>query len=234
MFDVHCHMLPGIDDGSKDVNMSLEMIRRSVEQGIEGIVFTPHFYADMNSPETFLKNRARALAELEENLYQLQNVPAYTVGAEVHYFRGMSRVDDLEKLCFGKSDYILIEMPFRDWQPSFVDEIEEISKVLGLRVIIAHIERYFDQDKRLVNRILENPDLLIQCNAEFFIERPTYSKAIRMMKKGRIDLLASDSHNLTSRRPNIGEAVEIIGKKDKKGALEHIQHIGSRIFRAAL
>ena len=89
-------MLPGIDDGSKDVTMSLEMIRRSVEQGIEGIVFTPHFYADMNSPETFLKNRARALAELEENLYQLQTVPAYTVGAEVHYFRGMSRVDDLE------------------------------------------------------------------------------------------------------------------------------------------
>ena len=65
MFDVHCHMLPGIDDGSKDVTMSLEMIRRSVEQGIEGLVFTPHFYADMNSPETFLKRRARALAELE-------------------------------------------------------------------------------------------------------------------------------------------------------------------------
>ena len=227
-------MLPGIDDGSKDVTMSLEMIRRSVEQGIEGIVFTPHFYADMNSPETFLKRRARVLAELEENLYQLEKVPAYTVGAEVHYFRGMSRVDDLDSLCIGKSDYILIEMPFRDWQPSFVDEIEEISQVLGLRVIIAHIERYFDQDKRLVNRILENPNLLIQCNAEFFIERPTYSKAIRMMNKGRIDLLASDSHNLTSRRPNIGEALEIMEKKDKKGALDHIWRTGHRIFKAAL
>ena len=48
--------------------------------------------------------------------------------------------------------------------------------MLGLKVIIAHIERYFDQDKRLVNRLLDNPDLLIQCNAEFFIEKKTASK----------------------------------------------------------
>ena len=227
-------MLPGIDDGSKDVAMSIEMIRRSVEQGIEGIVFTPHFYADMNSPETFLKKRARALAELEENLYQLPEVPKYTVGSEVHYFRGMSRVDDLESLCIGKSDYILIEMPFREWQPSHIDEIEEISKVLGLRVIIAHIERYFDQDKRLVKRLLDNPDLLIQYNAEFFIERRTQGKALRMMKHGMIDLLASDSHNLSSRHPNIGEALEIMEKKDRKGALDHIYRTGRMIFEAAL
>ena len=234
MFDVHCHMLPGIDDGSKNVDMSLEMINRSVEQGVEGIIFTPHFYADMNSPETFLKKRDRALQDLEANLGRLPKVPVYTTGAEVHYFRGMSRVDDLESLCIGKSDYILIEMPFREWQPSHIDEIEEISKVLGLRVIIAHIERYFDQDKRLVKRLLDNPDLLIQCNAEFFIERRTQGKALRMMKNGMIDLLASDSHNLSSRHPNIGEALEIMEKKDRKGALDHIYRTGRMIFEAAL
>ena len=234
MIDVHCHMLPGIDDGSKDVAMSLEMINRSVEQGVEGIIFTPHFYADMNSPETFLRKRDKALQELEANLGRLPQVPVYTTGAEVHYFRGMSRAKDIESLCIGKSDYMLIEMPFRNWQPNMIDEIEEISIVLGLRVIIAHIERYFDQDKRLVNRLLENPNLLIQCNAEFFIEKSTYSKAIKMLKSGRIDLLGSDSHNLSSRRPNIAEAVEIIEKKDKKGALGHIARAGRRIFEAAL
>lgn len=233
MFDVHCHMLPGIDDGSKDVAMSLEMIGRSAKQGVQGIVFTPHFYADMNSPETFLSKRAKALAKLEEGLYQVPVVPEYVLGAEVHYFRGMSRVDGLERLCIGNSDYILIEMPFRDWQPQFVDEVEEISDVLGLRVIIAHIERYFDQDKRLVRRILDNPNFLIQCNAEFFIERQTQGKALRFFKSGRVDLLASDSHNLTSRRPNLGEAAEIIGKKDKKGYLDHVWHESRRLFRAA-
>ena len=234
MIDVHCHMLPGVDDGSKDVAMSLEMIKRSVEQGVEGIIFTPHFYADMNSPETFLRKRDKALHELEDNLGSLHKVPLYTTGAEVHYFRGMSRSKDIERLCIGNSDYMLIEMPFRNWQPNMIDEIEEISLVLGLRVIIAHIERYFDQDKKLVNRLLENPNLLIQCNAEFFIEKSTYSKAVRLLKTRRIDLLGSDSHNLSSRRPNLAEAVEIIEKKDKKDALGHIVRAGRRIFEAAL
>ena len=146
----------------------------------------------------------------------------------------MSRSKDIERLCIGKSDYMLIEMPFRNWQPNMIDEIEEISLVLGLRVIIAHIERYFDQDKKLVNRLLENPNLLIQCNAEFFIEKSTYSKAIRLLKTRRIDLLGTDSHNLTSRRPNMAEAIELIQKKDKKDALGHIIRAGRRIFDAAL
>ena len=233
MVDVHCHMLPRIDDGSKDVAMSLEMIRRSVEQGVEGIVFTPHFYADMCSPEAFINRRAKALAELEAELESLPVIPQYTVGAEVHYFRGISRIKDLERLCIGRSDYILIELPFRDLQPYMIDEVEEISQVTGLNVIIAHIERYLDQDKRLVRRLLENPDLLIQCNAEFFIGRRTQTKAIKMLKKGYVDLIASDSHNLDSRRPNIAEAVRIIGNKDKKGHLDHIIHTGQRIFEAA-
>ena len=121
-------------------------------------------------------------------------------------------------------------MPFRDWQPVFVDEIEEISTVLGLKVIIAHIERYFNQDKKLVKRIVENPNFLIQCNAEFFTEKKTASKAIKFLKKGKIDLLASDSHNLDVRRPNLAEALPIIEKVDKNGALEHINRMGRAIF----
>ena len=231
MFDCHCHILPGIDDGSKNVQMSLNMLDMEVRQGVEGVIFTPHFYADMNSPETFLRRRERALQELEANLSLLPQVPRYISGSEVHYFRGMSRAEGIESLCIGNSDYILIEMPFRDWQPQYIDEVEEISHVLGLRVIIAHIERYMDQDKRLVRRILDNPDFLIQCNAEFFIERP--KQALNLMKTGRIDLLGSDSHNLEHRRPNLADAVQIMQKKDKKGAIDHIDRVSRQIFAAA-
>lgn len=234
MFDVHCHILPGIDDGSKDVQMSLEMLRRESEQGIEGVIFTPHFYAAQNDPHTFLERRDKALHELESHLGELDNPPRHLAGAEVHYFRGMSRAEDLEKLCIGRSDYILIEMPFRDWQPVFIDEIEEISTVLGLHVIIAHIERYMDQDKKLVRRLVDNPNLLIQCNAEFFIEKKTASKAVKFLKKGKIDLLGSDSHNLDERRPNLSEALAIIEKVDKKGSLDHIERMSHTVFEQAL
>ena len=232
MFDCHCHILPGIDDGSKNVQMSLNMLDMEVRQGVEGVIFTPHFYADMNSPSTFLKRREKALLELEAGLSQMPRYPEYILGSEVHYFRGMSRVEDLESLCIGNSDYMLIEMPFRTWQPQFIDEIEEISTVLGLKIIIAHIERYFDQDKKLIKRLLDNPNLLIQCNAEFFLGKKQ-NQALKFMKSGRIDLLGSDSHNLDSRCPNLAEAVEIIQKKDKKGALDHIWRVSHQIFEAA-
>lgn len=234
MFDVHCHMLPGMDDGSKDVATSIEMIRRSAEQGVEGIVFTPHFYAHLNSPEEFLDRRSRSLAELEAELDKLSVVPKYTVGAEVHYFKGISRINDLNRLCIGKSDYILIEMPFCVWKPNIIDEVEEISQVSGLSVIIAHVDRYLDQDKRLLSRLIENPDILIQCNADFFIERRTQSKALKILKNGVIDLIASDSHNLNSRKPNIAEAVGIIEKRDNRIFLDHIIETGQKIFEAAL
>ena len=227
-------MLPGIDDGSKDIAMSLEMIRRSMEQGVEGIVFTPHFYADMDSPDTFLNRRNEALRTLETYFNQLPGTPIYAAGAEVHYFRGMSRVDDIERLCIGRSPYILIEMPFRPWQPQMIDEIEEISDVLGLRVIIAHIERYLDQDKRLVKRLISNPDLVIQSNAEFFIERRTTSKATKMLSRGIIDVIGSDSHNLGSRHPNIAEALDIIARKPGEDAIRRLSSNGRLILESAL
>ena len=80
---------------------------------------------------------------------------------------------------------------------------------------------------------MDNPNLLIQCNAEFFIEK-TRSKAVKLLKKGRIDLLGSDSHNLDDRRPNLNEALAIIEKHDKKGALDHINRISRTIFEQAL
>ncbi|SCW59389.1 protein-tyrosine phosphatase [Ruminococcaceae bacterium YRB3002] len=233
MIDVHCHMLPGIDDGSKSIDMSLEMLRKSYDQGIEGVIFTPHFYADLDSPDSFLSRRENAYQQLI-NAIQITGtpVPRFTRGAEVHYYRGISRSADIERLCIGRSSYILIEMPFRPWQPAFIDEIEEIGQVVGLTVIIAHIERYLDQDKKLVKRILENQDLLIQSNAEFFIEEPR--KALKMFKSGRIDLLGSDSHNLTYRKPNLREAIEIIEDKRLFSQLENVEYNSTGIFEQAI
>ena len=67
VIDFHSHILPNIDDGSKDINMSVEMLKRSKQQGIDVIVATPHFYADSNTIEHFLNKRARALEQLENH-----------------------------------------------------------------------------------------------------------------------------------------------------------------------
>jgi len=229
-------MLPGVDDGSKNVNMSLNMLAESQRQGVQALVLTPHFYADMDSPETFLARREQAQRTLEDAIAHInKDFPPFTTGAEVHYYRGMSRSEALDTLCFGRSNYILIEMPFRTWHPQFVDEVEEIADISGLNVIIAHIERYLDQDKRLVKRILDNPNLIKQSNAEFFIERSTRKKAMKLLKKGYIDVLASDSHNLTTRVPNLSQAFDIIAEdRDGESLISKLEHNGRIIVDSAL
>ena len=229
-------MLPGVDDGSKNVQMSLKMLAESGRQGVEALILTPHFYADMDSPESFLARRTEALNTLDNAIVRTgYSFPPFTVGAEVHYYRGMSRSKALDTLCFGRSNYILIEMPFRAWHPQFVDEVEEIADISGLNVIIAHIERYLDQDKRLVKRLLENDSLIKQSNAEFFIERSTRKKAMKLLKKGMIDVLASDSHNLTARVPNLRQAYDIIGEdRDGEALISKLEHNGRIITDSAL
>lgn len=231
MYDLHCHILPGIDDGSKNPEMSAEMIARSVSQGVNGIVFTPHFYADVNTPDRFLEKRAHALEKLLATGVEL---PEYTLGAEVHFYRGMSRSKELEKLCIGKSRYILVEMPFSSWYQGIVKEIEDIRLNLGLKVIIAHIERYLDRDPELVAGLIEDPDNLIQSNSEAFLEWRTRRKTVKLLKDGMIDLLGSDSHNLTSRPPNMGEAKKAIEKRAGEEYLRKIDMNAERIFREAL
>lgn len=225
MIDVHTHILPGVDDGSEDEEMSLLMLKREDMQHIGSIFLTPHFYADMNDPDTFLRKRSSAMEKLKEKIASTgEEVPDLYLGAEVHYYRGIGRSEEVSKLCIGKSRFILIEPSFREWTPTIVDEIRELINQQDLKVIIAHIERYLDQDKRLVRELIEDPSILIQSNAEFFLDRGTRRKALKMMKKGQIDLLGSDCHNLDTRVPCLRDAVELIEDELGPGVLDRVRY----------
>ena len=224
MIDIHSHVLPGIDDGSKDAEMSARMLQESRRQGVEWMCFTPHFYADMTDPEKFLQRREKAadllVAELREPGSEFRNdpnvnekYPGFVLGAEVHYYRGIGRSEDIRKLCIGKSIFFLLEPPFRSWTPAFLEDVRTLRDELDLKVIIAHIERYLDQDKRLVAELLDESGIYIQSNAEAFIDRKTRKKVMKLLEDGRIDLLGSDCHNMTYRPPDMLDAWEIIGDK---------------------
>ena len=78
MIDFHTHILPGIDDGSRNSEESIQMLNLEQEQGITKIVFTPHFYANRNSVERFLKRREasyeRLLSKVPEEISQRYSV----------------------------------------------------------------------------------------------------------------------------------------------------------------
>ena len=224
VIDFHSHILPGIDDGSKSVEESLQMLRMMAKQGIAHVVATPHFYPQYDTPERFLRRRAEAEALLREAMAGESGLPALSIGAEVYYFSGMSDSDAIRELTIDKNRCILVEMPRAPWTEVMYRELEALYVKRGLTPVVAHVDRYISRfHTHGIPKRLENLPVLVQANAEFFLERSTASMALRMLKKGRIHLLGSDCHNLTDRSPDLGAALELIRQRLGPDVLKHIR-----------
>lgn len=220
MVDIHSHVLPGMDDGSKSVEESIQMLKVTVQQGIRQIAATPHFYPADNSPEQFLDRRAKAEKRLRDAWQPW--FPELRIGAEVYYFEGMSHAEALDDLRIEGTELLLLEMPFAPWSERMVREIEEIQARSGITVLMAHIERYFRFQKSQVWEELMQTGVRMQCNAEFFLHWKTRRKALRMLKAGKIHFLGSDCHNMRSRQPVLGEALSRIGDAERQRLEETI------------
>lgn len=229
--DFHSHILPGIDDGSKTAEESIAMLTMAAEQGIQCVVATPHFYPGYDRPERFLENRARAEAELREAMKDRQNLPEVIVGAEVYFFRGISQSELLPELTIQGKRCILLEMPPAPWSEDIYRELEEIWDKWGVTPIIAHIDRYIAPFRTdgIPERLSRLP-VLVQANAEFFLGKFTGPMALRMLKKDQIQLLGSDCHNLTSRKPNLGQALEKIRQKLGQETVDEIHAFASEVL----
>lgn len=222
--DFHSHILPGIDDGSRTVAESLEMLRMEAAQGIRNVVATPHFYPRQDSPETFLRRRAEAWEKLEAAMADVPGLPEIHMGAEVYYFPGISDCDALSQLTIGENRCILLEMPYTVWNDSMYREIEGIAEKQGLTPVIAHVDRYIRPFRThgVPERLMELP-VLVQANASFFRNTGTRRMALRMLHRGQIHVLGSDCHDRKLRAPDLAEAVWIIREKLGPEALEWIR-----------
>ena len=211
MIDFHTHILPGIDDGSDSVKESLAMLRMEAQQGVSQVVATPHFYARYDSPERFLENRSEAFTLLSQAMQQEPDLPRITLGAEVYFFRGMSESEILQQLTIGGSNHILVELPMGTWGDEVFRELDAIYDKQGLVPVIAHLDRYIGPFRtRSILKRLEPMPVMVQANANFFLERRTERLAMQLLKTDRIQLLGSDCHNLTDRPPNLNSAVQQI------------------------
>ena len=230
--DFHTHILPGIDDGSRSCAESLEMLRREVRQGITRVIATPHFYAHHDTPERFLRRRDAAWDHLKGAMAEEPELPEILMGAEVLYFPGMSESDALSELTIGGKRVILLEMPHAPWTDTMYREMEAIYLKRGITPIIAHIDRYIGPFRTHgIPKRLEKLPVLVQANAEFFLRPATRRMALRMLQAGQIHLLGSDCHNLTSRTPNLGDAVARIRKSLGEETIARLQELeGSVLF----
>ena len=221
IIDMHCHILPGVDDGARDVETSLAMLEASRAQGVQYMVATPHFYATRDRVDTFLDRRREAWETLKPRMGA--DFPGIVLGAEVAFFRGISRAERLEALKIEGTDCLLLEMPFRPWSEDDVDEVSEILEKHGYTIILAHVERYLAMrgNADYIGNLLELP-VLAQINAESLLDWRQRGKLIKMVRNGQVHLLGSDCHGIHHRPPNLGEGREILRKKTGTEYLDRI------------
>lgn len=230
MIDFHTHFLPNIDDGANDLEESLDMLRFSKASGIDTVVSTSHCYAfhGSESIENFLEKRKSAYSLVcdavkgEPNAY-----PKIVLGSEVHLVPKLSTFPELPLLCIENTDYILIEMPFSEWKDEDFEEIYRISN-LGLKPIIAHIDRYFDISEKFSD--LFSLNLLYQANAESFISHSKRRKLLDLFGKDSLHILGSDMHNMTSRPPCFNKAYSLIQKNFGKAYTDYLDLSSQKIL----
>ena len=211
MIDWHSHILPQVDDGSQSVKESIAMLDLLSEQGVKCVVATPHFLANEETIESFLKRRKDSYDALLKSVKSTH--PRIFLGAEVKYYPGIARMDNLESLAIENTKILLLEMPMSKWTEYTVKELIEITGTRRLKLILAHIERYITLQKKEVWKTLYENGIYMQVNASFFDRVWSRRKAFGLLDSGAIHFIGSDCHNLTSRPPNLVSAYSLIDKK---------------------
>ena len=223
MIDIHTHILPELDDGSGSVDESIEMLGMLSNQGVDTIVATPHFYIDEMEPEQFLELRKAAAEKLKKSLNDAPR-PQIALGAEFQFYSDIYNLDCLEKFCISGTRYILFEMPFDTWTEYTFNALEHLYTERHIIPVIAHIERYlmYQKDFRFMQRVKET-HALTQINSEFLLNKYTKRKALKLLKKGLVNFIASDAHNMITRMPVIAEAIGVVENKLGADAVSELE-----------
>lgn len=230
VIDFHSHILPGIDDGSKDLETSLEMLRMSAAQGVTDMVATPHFYASKEGFETYLEKRIHAFETLCAS--RTPDMPRIRLGAEVAFFKGISQAEKIEELAEQTGRILLLEMPFMEWTDRDIQEVERMASCGRYTLMLAHLERYMgmSENKKKLKELLEFP-AVVQINAESLLDWEKSGKLVRMFRKGQAEVLGSDCHGIHHRQPNLSKGREVLEKKLGHEFLEQMDAQGSRLLR---
>ena len=231
LVDVHCHVLPEMDDGSEAVDVSLAILRQEKEQGVGMVCATSHYYARQNSIPDFCARRAEALERLSAVL--TDDLPRVLPAAEVAYFSHMEE-QDLEPLCIRGTRTLMLEMPFTDWTDLQVETVEALVLDCRYQVVLVHPERFCFSKSNLhqLERLAQLP-IGLQVNAGALLRWGTRRLALDLLQLAPVPLLGSDCHNLTSRPPNLKEGRKVIMQKLGEAFLTRMDQNAQRLTSPA-
>lgn len=216
MVDIHCHILPGLDDGSDNIEESLRMARLAVEGGTNTVIVTPH----CNIPDSFQNYFGRNYADIfnmfkarlkEENI-PLKILPGHEIFA---YGNIVDLIKKRKLLTLCKSDYPLVEFDFTEKAESVYSKLRKLIAE-GLTPIVAHPERYaFVAEDKTAPFRLKTMGCLLQVNKGSLngsFGRNAYVSSGYIIKNELADFVASDAHSPYMRTPYLADAYELISE----------------------
>ncbi|WP_296696020.1 CpsB/CapC family capsule biosynthesis tyrosine phosphatase [Ruminococcus sp.] len=199
MTEYHCHILPGIDDGAKDVETSLAMIEMMKAQGVDRIIATSHFYAHREkSVAEFMKKRQAAFEKIKDK----SAVREIYLGAEVAIENGISELPNIEKLAVEGTRMILLELPYSAYAKWMSEEIYNIGVEFDLKVMLAHVHRYLEYYSKEEMEGILSTKAVMQINNEAFASWKEKKLVKRIIADGKRFAFGSDAHNINDRKPN--------------------------------
>ena len=217
LFDIHCHILPGVDDGSKNMDMTLDMLRIAYEEGTRNIILTPHYMLGKNKYK--YDELDRRFNELKEAVYESGEFDGLNLylGNEILYEEGVvTRLREGDIHTMNGTKYILVEYNIRTPWKEILHSVDEMTQA-RFWPIIAHVERYHAVEGK-IDRIEELMDrgCLLQMNISsvdggFLNENTRWCR--KLVKKGYISLFGTDAHNTDSRAPYTQDFIPWIVKK---------------------
>lgn len=213
MIDIHCHLLPNVDDGPTSWEESLEMARLASQDGIRIAVTTPHWIQRTKwepSPDEIKKKVEELNNKLKENEIPLTILPGMEVGISENLPK---LVSSGEVLTLGESHYLLIEIPFVSL-PLGIEEIIFNLKVMGIYPILAHPERNQELQKN-PKRILDlvKAGAFVQVTAGSFcgyFGEQAKRCVIQFAKFGVLHAVASDAHSAKERMPILTTGLKVL------------------------
>ena len=199
MIDIHCHILPQMDDGARDVAQAGAMMAAQRACGVDAMYLTPHFYPDETPLEDFLSARSSAWDALCDAMNP-RDLSSVRLGAEVRYCQSLLSLD-VEKVTLGGGSYLLLELPGQRY-PAYIKRITEALLEKGLTPILAHVERYayFREDPDLLKGLIDL-GALAQVSAQALLDKRDKHFSLACLQHGLAQIVATDAHDLTNRKP---------------------------------
>src|SRR5436190_4678611 len=222
MIDLHCHILPGLDDGPSNLDFSLAMARAAVEAGTQLIVATPHIRADFDVDPGEIEPRVDLFNErLQRERLPLRVLP----GAEIGWATA-PELDDaqLARLSLGSGRRVLLESPYGKKPVDLEGIVAGLAK-RGYDVVLAHPERcpLFQRDVERLRKLVDN-GALCSITAGSMVGRfgaSVRTFTISMLREGLVHDVASDAHDHLHRPPNLVEGFNHV-KGELPGIDEHV------------